>query len=121
MPLISVTDTSTLLKHTVCPTSFYDLLRPTDPYFHLGNEKEVGEGIKQSGVPRHEIWVTSKLFNDDHHPDAVEPAIKKTLSDLGLDYLDLYLMHWVSQIHFHLPPYILVYATSISHCSQLEV
>ncbi|KKY22670.1 putative aldehyde reductase [Phaeomoniella chlamydospora] len=58
------------------------------------NEKEVGKGLEQSGVPRNEIWVTSKLFNNDHHPEDVEPAIRKSLSDLGIEYLDLYLMHW---------------------------
>lgn len=47
-----------------------------------------------SGVPRNEVWLTSKLVNEKHHPDLVEPAIKKTLSDIGVEYLDLYLMHW---------------------------
>jgi len=59
-----------------------------------GNEKEVGEGIKASGVKREDIFVTSKLWNNKHHPDDVESACRKTLSDLGLDHLDLYLVHW---------------------------
>merc|ERR1712088_1124161 len=59
-----------------------------------GNEKEVAAGIKASGVARQEIFVTSKLWNNKHHPDDVEAACRKTLSDLGLDYLDLYLIHW---------------------------
>jgi len=59
-----------------------------------GNEEEVGAGIRASGVPRGEIFITSKLWNTKHHPDDVEAACRKTLADLGLDYLDLYLIHW---------------------------
>ena len=58
------------------------------------NEAEVGEGIRNSGIPRSEIWITSKLFEYHHHPEHVEMALKDTLKKLGTDYLDLYLMHW---------------------------
>ncbi|KAE8373710.1 putative dihydrodiol dehydrogenase [Aspergillus bertholletiae] len=68
--------------------------RHIDAALIYGNEKQVGEGIAASGVPRSSLWVTGKLWNNAHHPSAVRPALEQTLKDLGLDYLDLYLMHW---------------------------
>ncbi|XP_077292515.1 aldo-keto reductase 1B-like [Arctopsyche grandis] len=63
-----------------------------------GNEKEVGEGIgkkiKSGVVTRSDIFVTSKLWNTFHRPDLVENACRTSLTNLGLEYLDLYLMHW---------------------------
>jgi len=59
-----------------------------------GNEAEVGAGLKSSGVNREEVFITSKLWNNKHHPEDVEAACRKTLSDLGIEYLDLYLIHW---------------------------
>lgn len=53
-----------------------------------GNEKEVGQGIKDSGVPREEIFITSKLWNT-HHPN-VKEGLQKTLDALDVDYIDLY-------------------------------
>lgn len=62
------------------------------------NEKEVGVALKQAFdegiVKREEMWITSKLWNDSHKKDQVIPALKQTLADLQLDYLDLYLIHW---------------------------
>jgi len=61
------------------------------------NEKEVGEAFAHvfaKGIKREELWVTSKLWNQEHAPKDVRPALMQTLSDLGLKYLDLYLIHW---------------------------
>lgn len=62
-----------------------------------GNEKEVGEALKScigSTVSREDLFITSKLWNTKHNPSDVRPALMDTLADLGLDYLDLYLIHW---------------------------
>ncbi|KAL2410965.1 D-galacturonate reductase [Exophiala dermatitidis] len=69
-----------------------DGYRHIDTALIYGNEKEVGQGIKDSGVPREEIFLTSKLWNT-HHPN-VKEGLQKSLDALGVDYLDLYLIHW---------------------------
>lgn len=63
-----------------------------------GNEKEVGQGLqtgmKELGLKREDIFVTTKLWNTFHESAEVEPALDAQLEDLGLEYVDLYLMHW---------------------------
>jgi 2,5-diketo-D-gluconate reductase A len=59
-----------------------------------GNEKEVGQAVRESGVDRDEVFVTSKLVNSAHAYDDALRAFDRTLEDVGLDYLDLFLIHW---------------------------
>ena len=59
-----------------------------------GNEKEVGEGIRNAGFDRGDVFITSKLNNSFHEPDDARQAFETTLSDLGFDYVDLFLIHW---------------------------
>ncbi|KAI9674809.1 MAG: hypothetical protein M1817_001713 [Caeruleum heppii] len=73
-----------------------DTARMQVPPHSYGTEPAVGKAIKKSGVPREQIFITTKLWNNSHHPDDVEAACNASLKDLGTDYLDLYLMHWPS-------------------------
>jgi len=72
--------------------------RHLDSAADYGNEKEAGQGIADAidkGLcSREELWVTSKLWNTYHQPQHVQAACEKTLSDMKLDYLDLYLIHF---------------------------
>ncbi|PWY81870.1 aldo/keto reductase family protein [Aspergillus heteromorphus CBS 117.55] len=59
-----------------------------------GTEKAVGKAIKTAGVPRDQLFVTTKLWNNKHHPDDVVQAVQDSLDDLDLEYIDLFLIHW---------------------------
>lgn len=59
-----------------------------------GNEREVGEAVRTSGIPREEVFVTTKLWNRDHGYDKAIEACEQSLERLGLGYIDLYLIHW---------------------------
>jgi aldehyde reductase len=62
------------------------------------NEKEIGEAIaskiSQGNIQRENLFITSKLWSTFHRPDLVEPSLKSSLTNLRLDYIDLYLVHW---------------------------
>ncbi|MCC5452907.1 aldo/keto reductase [Rheinheimera sp. UJ51] len=85
-----------------CAKTVYDAIaagyRHLDSACDYGNEVQVGLGIKQAiddGLcHREDLWITSKLWNTYHAPENVQPALEKSLKDLGLDYLDLYLIHF---------------------------
>ena len=71
------------------------------------NEAQVGQSFKRilapdTGIKRPDLWITSKLWNDKHAEADVIPSFEKSLADLGLDYLDLYLVHWPFP-NFHPP------------------
>ena len=78
--------------------------RHFDSASDYGNEKEVGMGLKRAmedGLcTREELWITSKLWNTFHHPDHVPAALQRSLEDLQLDYLDLYLIHFPIALEF---------------------
>ncbi len=64
------------------------------------NEEAVGKAVRQSGIPRGEIFITSKLDNTMHGYDNTMMSFEKTLRDLGTDYLDLFLIHWPNPIKY---------------------
>ena len=72
--------------------------RHIDCAYIYKNEKEIGKALQYAFhtglIKREELFITSKLWNSDHYPERVEVAIRKSLRDLQLDYLDLYLIHW---------------------------
>lgn len=59
-----------------------------------GNEKEVGEAVRESGIPREDVFVTTKLWNTDQGYDRATAAFDESFQELDLDYIDLYLVHW---------------------------
>lgn len=68
--------------------------RMIDTATRYANEHEVGEGIRQSGIERNEVFVTTKLWFTDYGYDEALRAFDRSLAQLGLNYLDLYLLHW---------------------------
>lgn len=68
--------------------------RHIDTAAYYRNEESVGRAIKDSGIPREELYITTKLWNDAHSYEAAKEALAASLNRLQLDYLDLYLVHW---------------------------
>jgi 2,5-diketo-D-gluconate reductase A len=73
--------------------------RHIDTAAAYGNEAPVGQAIHASGIPRGEIFVTTKCFNDDHGHDKAKHAFKQSLERLELEHIDLYLIHWPVPAH----------------------
>ncbi|KAF9314728.1 hypothetical protein BG000_008624 [Podila horticola] len=82
-----------VVKHAV-KVALQSGYRHIDCAWIYGNEKEVGEAIRESNIPREELFITTKLWNNSHRPEEVLPALEASLKNLGLDYVDLYLIHW---------------------------
>ncbi len=74
--------------------------RHIDTAQSYGNEESVGIAVKKSGVKREEIFITSKLANNDHGYERTLAAFEGTMKRLDMDYLDLYLIHWPNPIAF---------------------
>lgn len=68
--------------------------RSIDTASLYGNERGVGRAIASCGLPREDLFVTTKLWNDDQGRDRARPAFEESLDRLGLDHVDLYLIHW---------------------------
>jgi len=66
-----------------------------------GNERAVGDALRAAGLDRSEVYVTSKLNNGFHEPDAARRAFDETLATLGFDYVDLFLIHWPLPTLYH--------------------
>ncbi|QQO10065.1 aldo/keto reductase [Breznakiella homolactica] len=74
--------------------------RHIDTAAFYGNEGSVGKAVRDSGIPRDEIFITTKLWNDDMRRGTQEAAFEKSLKNLMTDYLDLYLIHWPVPDHY---------------------
>jgi len=83
-------DDTAAVVHTALDAGY----RHIDTAQMYGNEGQVGDGIARSGVPREDIFVTTKLANDRHGFDNAITALEERLARLGTDYVDLYLIHW---------------------------
>lgn len=84
-------DEATIPSVTYAIQHGYRLIDTAAYYF---NEKEVGEAVRQSGLKREELFVTTKLWNDSQREGRQRAAFEKSLKELGFDYIDLYLVHW---------------------------
>ena len=89
-----VTDENTKLVASTVSQALQAGYRHIDTAQAYGSERGVGEAIAESGIPRQEIYITSKLANANHGPDDVKRSFDQTMSYLGVDQIDLFLVHW---------------------------
>ncbi len=75
-------------------TAFQLGYRSVDTASLYRNERGVGQAVRDCGIPRDELFVTTKVWNDDMRGNRIEAAFEQSLTLLGLDYVDLYLLHW---------------------------
>ena len=88
--------------YKVAPEDTYDAVsralevgyRHIDTAQMYGNEAEVGAALEASGIPREDLFVTTKVDNSNHEPDRAAVSIRRSLEDLRTDYVDLLLVHW---------------------------
>ena len=76
------------------PEALWRGYRLIDTAVNYGNERGVGQGLRHSGTPRGDLFLTSKIPGRDHGRESVRRSLEETLKRLGTDYLDLYLIHW---------------------------
>ena len=79
---------------TACLDAFAAGYRLIDTASMYGNESDVGAAVAQSGLDREDLFITTKVWNDDHGYDKTLKAFQRSQAALGLDYVDLYLIHW---------------------------
>src|ERR1700753_1270461 len=87
-------DTNAKITEPIVTDALEAGYRHLDTAQAYGTELGVGRAIAASGIPREEIFITSKLANANHAPDDVKRSFEQTLTDLGVDQLDLFLIHW---------------------------
>lgn len=73
--------------------------RHIDTAAFYGNEESIGRAIQDAGIPREELFITTKLWNDAHGYEEAKAALRTSLDKLQLDYLDLYLIHWPNPVN----------------------
>jgi len=96
MPIIGL-GTVSLLSKTAYQSVIWALdmgYRLIDTATMYGNERNIGKAINETGIPRQDIFITTKVWNTDHGYDKTLTAFKKSLRKLNLSYVDLYLIHW---------------------------
>jgi methylglyoxal/glyoxal reductase len=87
-----VTDETEIVQ--VVSSALHHGYRHIDTASFYNNEEGVGRGVRESGIPREEIFVTSKVWNDDQGYESTLQSFENSLTKLGMDYLDLFLIHW---------------------------